>query len=120
MTEQQRKTSKRRAFHLEVVDTQSFILKCLNLCIKFRIGERSTEFSALRAIESATGNGNSSHHIIGSNLFQQLLIIIYAVWISYLVYPLHLALEFSLCLEVTDLIAAGIEIDESVETDTLL
>ena len=39
MTEQQRKTSKRRAFHLEVVDTQSFILKCLNLCIKFRIGE---------------------------------------------------------------------------------
>ena len=120
MTEQQGKASKCRTFHLEVIDTQAVILECLNLCIKFRIGERCTEFSTLRAIESATGNGNSSHHIIGCNLFQQLLIIIYAVWITNLVYPLHLALEFSLRLKVTDLIATGIEIDESVETDTLL
>ena len=120
MTEEKGKTGEGRTLHLEVVDAQTVILECFNLLIKFRVGKWGTEFAALRSVETATGYGDSTNHIIAGYLVEQFRIVVYTVWVANLVVPFYLALEFCLCFEVADFVAAGIEVDESVETDALL
>ena len=120
MSEEQRQSGKSRTLHLEVVDTQTVIFERLNLRIQLRVGQRCTQFSALWTIESSTGDGDSSHHVIGGNAVEEFRIVVHAVGIAYLVVPFHLTFEFLLCVKVADFIAACIEVDESVEADTFL
>ena len=90
------------------------------LCIKLWVGEWGTQFSALRTVETAAGDGDSSNHVVAGYLIEQLRVVIYTVWIAYLVHPFYLALELCLCFEVADFVAAGVEVDEAVEADALL
>ena len=96
------------------------MLECFYLCIKLWVGEWGTQFSALRTVETAAGDGDSSNHVVAGYLIEQLRVVIYTVWIAYLVHPFYLALELCLCFEVADLVAAGVEVDEAVEADALL
>ena len=119
MAEEGGEASKGGGLHLEVADAEAVVFERLDLFVLLGIGNVSTEDTALGAIETTTGDGIAAYHIVAGNLIDEVCIGDGYVWSALDGIPRHVLLEGLFELEVTDVVAPSIIIEQTIEADAL-
>lgn len=108
--------------HLEVGDAQTAVGKILYLVVLSGVGKGDAQLSALWAIETSAGDGDAAFHIVLCNAFEKFRGIVDAVRVSdtLIAGPSHVVHEGCFEVKVTDIVASGVEVEETVETEAFL
>ena len=122
MPHQSGKTCQCTAFHFEVGDAKVAVAEGHDLVVGLRIGEGHAQTATLRPVEATAGDGDAAYHVGARHAVEQLGVVVDAIGVgdALRARPVHGFEEGALKLEVANFVAARIEVEQSVETETLL
>ena len=106
-------------FHLEVGDLPAFIAEALDALVLVGVSEGKAYLAPLWTKESSAGDGDASHHLFAGDAVDEFGVGIDDVGGTEEGIPVEMFLEGFLEGEVTDFVAAGIEVEQAVEADAL-
>ena len=107
------------AFHLEVADVQAVVLEGFHLLVLLRVLNLEADLTALGTIEAAAGDGDAAHHVVLGYLLDELGIGYCHVGRTLERRPAHVLLESFFQLQVADIVASVVVVEETIEADAL-
>ncbi len=107
-------------FHFVIGDFMPVEPEFLYMGVQIGIGQRQTQFAALRAIESHCRNSIAANHIVAAYLLYQLLVSVDHVRLCPKRIPAHIIAECMLELEIRNLVSARIIVQHAIEPDCFL
>lgn len=107
-------------FHLEVGDMATIELEAFDLGVEVGVGEWEAKLTTLGGIEADSGNGVTSHHIVAADTLHEFGVSIDYVRSGEDIAPAYMLAESLFEVKVADPVAIGIEIEYTLDADTLL
>lgn len=118
VTEKEGETVDARTLHLVISDAATIVAECVDPLIEIRRGEREAHYPTLRAIEARGGNrGADMDAGIVTKSVDQLRRAVDDVWLCEKGVPIDMSLEGMLEIEVGNLVAPCVVVEDTVKTD---